>query len=238
MRIYPAIDIKDGQCVRLAQGDFNRKTVYGNNPVEKAFEIARTGAMFLHVVDLDGALGNHTNKIVISEILSNTSLSVELGGGIRDEVTAENWLKTGVNRIVIGSKAIENLDFVKNLIKKHGADRIVVGVDAKDGFVSINGWTNTTNIKAIDFCKELVKIGVKHIVYTDIACDGMMMGPNFKCATKIIKDTKLNVTISGGISSIDDIKKCDKMGAFGVIIGKAFYTGKIDLAEVMKIFGA
>lgn len=236
MKIYPAIDIKEGKCVRLIQGDFNQKTIYGDDPVKQALKIESEGAKYLHVVDLDGALGDFVNVEVIKEIIKNTSLKIELGGGIKTFDIAKKWLEIGVNRIIIGSKALSDITFVETLIKEYGSEKIVVGIDALNGYVAVNGWKTVSDIKVIDFAKKLIGVGVKYVVFTDISKDGMLIGPNLM-ATKEIIDLGLYVTASGGVSENADISHCLALGCDSVIIGKAYYTGRIDLNDVIKRFG-
>ncbi len=236
MKIYPAIDIKEGNVVRLYKGDFDQKTVYSNDPVMMAKTLEDLGAKYLHVVDLDGALGSLENINVIKNIIENTKLLVELGGGIRDLDTAKKWLDLGVNRIIIGSMAVNNINFVKELIKLYGAEKIVVGVDALNGNVAINGWKTITALTALDFCNNLKTIGVKYIVYTDISKDGTLSGPNLEETKKLIDETNMLFTVSGGISSIDDVAGAYRIGADSCIIGKAYYDGAINLKSAIERF--
>lgn len=236
MRIYPAIDLKDGKCVRLLQGDYNKVTVFGD-PIGAALKWANDGASFLHLVDLDGAKeGKSVNQEVIKIILKNINIPIQLGGGIRSLEDIDRLLSLGITRVILGSIAVKNIEVVKEAIKKWGSEKIVVGVDAKDGYVAIHGWLDKTDIKALDFCIELEKIGVKYIVYTDIARDGMLAGYNVNSTKEIVEATSLKVIASGGASSISDLREIEKINCEGVIIGKALYLQKIDLKEAIKEF--
>ncbi len=236
MRIYPAIDLKDGKCVRLVQGDYDRVTIFGD-PVEMALKWEKEGASFLHLVDLDGAkAGMSINEEVIKGIVKAIKIPIQLGGGIRTLEDIERLLNLGITRVILGSIAVKNINIVKEAINKWGDEKIVVGVDAKDGFVAIHGWLDKTNLKAIDFCLELEKLGVKYVVYTDIARDGMLSGYNVLSTKEIVDKTSLKVIASGGASSIDDLKEIEKINCEGVIIGKALYLEKIALKEAIKKF--
>ncbi|NLM04265.1 MAG: 1-(5-phosphoribosyl)-5-[(5-phosphoribosylamino)methylideneamino]imidazole-4-carboxamide isomerase [Clostridiales bacterium] len=232
MLIYPAIDIKDGKCVRLTQGDFNEEKVYFNNPAKVAKIWEDKGAKILHIVDLDGALeGRSKNLDVIQEIVKSVNIPVQLGGGIRSLDTIRELLDMGVDRVILGTKALEDKEMVKKAVDLYGG-RIVIGIDAKDGYVAVEGWTKTSEIKALDFALEMEKIGVKTIVYTDISKDGMLMGPNFQATGELNEKVDMDVIASGGVGSIDDVRTLSKMNLAGVIIGKALYEGKIDLEKM------
>ena len=237
MKLYPAIDLKDGKCVRLLQGNYNEVTVYGNNPGEMAKKWESLGGDFLHIVDLDGAkAGKEVNGKAIRQIVEAIQIPIELGGGIRSIEDIRLQLSRGVHRVILGSAAIKNRTLVKKAIEIFGADRIVVGVDAKDGMVAIEGWLEVTDTSALGFCKELEKMGVQTVIYTDIAKDGMMQGPNIEETRKLVENTHLNIVASGGVSSLEDLKVLEKIGVYGAIIGKAIYTGAIDLEEAAKLF--
>ena len=232
MLIYPAIDIKDGKCVRLTQGDFNEEKVYFNNPAKVAKIWEDKGAKILHIVDLDGALeGRSKNLDVIQEIVKSVNIPVQLGGGIRSLDTIRELLDMGVDRVILGTKALEDKEMVKKAVDLYGG-RIVIGIDAKDGYVAVEGWTKTSEIKALDFALEMEKIGVKTIVYTDISKDGMLMGPNFQATGELNEKVDMDVIASGGVGSMDDVRTLSKMNLAGVIIGKALYEGKIDLEKM------
>lgn len=237
MKLYPAIDIKNGQCVRLRQGKFDDVIIYSNNPVDIAKEWEACGASFIHLVDLDGALCGHAvNAEVIRKIASTVNIPVEVGGGIRNIKDIEDVLALGVSRVIIGTKAVENPNFIKEAIDKFGADKIVAGVDAKDGLVAIHGWEKVSNIKAVDLCMEMKKLGIKTIIYTDISKDGMLSGPNVY-QTKLLSDqTGLDIIASGGVSGLKDLELVDEAGIHGAIIGKALYEKKIDLRQAVAMF--
>lgn len=237
MKLYPAIDIKNGQCVRLRQGKFDDVIIYSNNPVDIAKEWEACGALFIHLVDLDGALCGHAvNAEVIRKIASTVNIPVEVGGGIRNIKDIEDVLALGVSRVIIGTKAVENPNFIKEAVDKFGADKIVAGVDAKDGLVAIHGWEKVSNIKAVDLCMEMKKLGIKTIIYTDISKDGMLSGPNVY-QTKLLSDqTGLDIIASGGVSGLKDLELVDEAGIHGAIIGKALYEKKIDLRQAVAMF--
>ncbi len=237
MKLYPAIDLKDGKCVRLLQGDYNEVTVYGNNPGEMAKKWESLGGDFLHIVDLDGAkLGKGVNEAAIKSIVEAVNIPIELGGGIRSIEDIALQLERGVARVILGSAAIKNKDLVKEAIETFGADKIVVGVDAKGGKVAIEGWLEVTDTTALAFCKELEAMGVKTIIYTDIAKDGMMQGPNIEETAKLVEETNLEIIASGGVSSLEDLKALEQIHVHGAIIGKALYTEAIDLREAVSLF--
>ncbi len=234
MRIYPAIDIKDGNCVRLLQGRFSDLTVYGDNPTEMAKKWESLGGEYIHVVDLDGALkGQGINAKVIKSICKHVNVPVQTGGGIRTMEDIENKLACGISRVIIGTKAVRDADFVKRAVDKYG-DKIVIGIDAKNSMVAIEGWEEVSEFKAVDFAKKMENIGVKTIVYTDIATDGTLQGPNLDAMAEMAKETNLDVIASGGVGSLEHIKTLVPTGVEGVIVGRALYTGNVDLAEAIK----
>lgn len=237
MIVIPAIDIRAGRVVRLRQGDYNRETVYAGLPSEAAAKWEAAGAGMIHVVDLDGALrGKSVNLSVVTDIAKRVKAKIELGGGLRDEASISAALKAGAYRVVIGTGAL-NKDFLASCVKKFG-DRIVVGIDAKDGMVRTKGWTEGSDINALDLAREIERLGVKTVIYTDIATDGMLKGPNIKALSILLDSVKMDVIASGGVSSIDDIMKLKAVGKdnlAGVIIGKALYEDTIDLKEAIKV---
>ncbi len=235
MLVIPAIDLKDGQAVRLYKGDYNQKTVYSNNPEELAKEFETMGAKWLHVVDLDGAKdGKCINLETIRKIKQTTNMSLELGGGIRNIETVALYLdEVGIDRVILGTAAINDPQFLKEAISKYGAKKIVVGVDVKNGYVSTSGWLKTSDVPYLDFIKELEKIGVEYIVVTDISKDGTLQGPNFKMYEQIASVSKINFVVSGGIKDKQNILDVAKKDYYACIVGKAYYEGKVDLKEVI-----
>ena len=235
MIIFPAIDIKDKKCVRLLQGDFQKVNIYSNNPYEMAKKWQNQDAEFIHIVNLNGARGEgNVNDDCIKEILSNVNVPIQVGGGIRDKERAKELLNLGVNRVIVGSMAIKNIELLKELVNEF-KEKIVVSIDAKDGKVALEGWEEVSNVDSLELCKELEDIGVKTIVYTDISKDGMMIGPNFDIYDKLSKETSLDIIASGGVTTLNDIKKLNDMNIYGAIIGKALYENKINLKEVLEI---
>ena len=234
MLLIPAIDLKNGEAVRLYKGDYNQKTVYSSSPIAKTFE--RMGANYLHVVDLDGAKdAKASNLETIKKIRESISIPMELGGGIRNMETVDLYLgEVGIDRVILGTAAINHPEFLKEALNKYGAQRIVVGVDIKDGYVSTSGWLQTSQIYYLDFLKELESIGVKVIVCTDISKDGTLTGPSFDVYKKIKENTSLDFVVSGGVKDKEDIYKVKQLGYYGCIVGKAYYEGKIDLKEVIS----
>ncbi len=234
MRIYPAIDIKDGKCVRLFKGQFSNVTVYGDNPAEMAKKWEAQGGEFIHVVDLDGALkGRGVNSEIIKEICRSVNVPVQTGGGIRTMEDVEYMLQCGINRVIIGTSAVENREFVKKAVAEYGK-RIVIGIDAKNSMVAISGWEEVSSFKAVDFAREMQDLGVATVVYTDIATDGTLKGPNIDAMVEMVKNTKLDVIASGGVGNMSHIRSLTQTGVEGVIVGKALYTDNIDLAEAIK----
>lgn len=236
MKIYPAIDIKNGKCVRLKQGKFNEQTIYSDSPYMIAKKWEDSKASYIHVVDLDGALdGNWTNKDTIKRIVESVNIPVQTGGGIRSTKDIEDRLDVGISRVIIGTLAVKDPEFVKNAVEKFGSDKIVVGIDAKDGMVATDGWETVSELSAVELCKKMKSYGVKTIVYTDIAKDGMLIGPNIDYTKYLIDETGLDIIASGGISSIEDLKEVKSINAEGAIVGKALYTDKVDLSKAIKL---
>ncbi|NLY11356.1 MAG: 1-(5-phosphoribosyl)-5-[(5-phosphoribosylamino)methylideneamino]imidazole-4-carboxamide isomerase [Firmicutes bacterium] len=238
MIIIPAIDIIDGQCVRLKQGDYSQTTVYHSNPVEVAQEFERLGAELIHVVDLDGAkAGTLQNLDLILKMAEALSIPIELGGGIRDFETVKKVLNSGVQRVILGTAVLHNPPWLKEAIDAFG-ERIIIGIDAKDGYVAVDGWLETTTVPSLTLAETMHKIGVQEIIYTDIARDGMLQGPNLE-GLKMMSKAGVKLIASGGISTIEDVQKVKELeeshGVCGAIIGKALYTGAIDLAEAIEV---
>ncbi len=235
MQIYPAIDIKNGQCVRLKQGKFDNATIYGN-PFEMAVKWVEAGATFIHLVDLDGAReGTSCNNEIIERIAKDLKVPVQTGGGIRSICDIEEKLNLGVSRVILGTIAVKNPEIVKEAVEIYG-DKIAVGIDAVNGKVAVEGWEEVSQISALDLCKKMKNYGVKTIIYTDISKDGMMIGPNIDTTKEIVKLTDMNIIASGGISSISDLEACKLINVHGVIIGKALYQGTLNLKEVINRF--
>ena len=237
MRIYPAIDIKDGQCVRLLQGRFSDMTVYGKNPAETALKWERKGGEYIHVVDLDGALkGCGVNSDAIKEICSRVHVPVQTGGGIRTLEDIRQRLDCGVSRVIIGTKAVSDSDFVKRALDIY-KEKIVIGIDAKDGMVAVEGWEKTSDFTAVEFAKKMTELGVQTIVYTDIATDGTLQGPNTAAMREMTASVNADIIASGGIGNIEHIKSLVPVGVEGVIVGRALYTGSVDLREAIREIG-
>jgi phosphoribosylformimino-5-aminoimidazole carboxamide ribotide isomerase len=238
MEVIPAIDIRNGNCVRLYKGDFEQETIYGD-PIEMARLWASKGASRLHIVDLDGALdGKPTNLELISKIVKEVEVPVQVGGGIRTMEIIKSYLSVGVDRVIIGTAAIENPKLVVEGIKEFGAARIVVGIDAKNNYVATEGWLETSDTTVIDLGKAMKARGVEWVVYTDISKDGTLTGPNIESTQTLAKETGLKVIASGGVSKLEDIKNLkmiEEDGVVGVITGKAIYTNSLDLEEAIKI---
>jgi phosphoribosylformimino-5-aminoimidazole carboxamide ribotide isomerase len=237
MRLYPAIDIKNGQCVRLRQGQFQDVLVYSNSPSKIAKQWENAGASFIHIVDLDGALAGHSvNEEAIKEITKSVKVPIQVGGGIRTIKDIENKLNLGVNRVIIGTKAVESSAFIKEAISTFGADKIVIGIDAKNGMVAIEGWEKVSNYNAVTLGIHMKEIGVKTIVYTDIAKDGMLQGPNLEHTKEMVEATGLDIIASGGVSSLKDLEMLSDISVHGAIIGKALYENRIELKNAVELF--
>lgn len=235
MIIFPAIDIKDGNCVRLKQGKFEDMDVYFDNPIEVAKTWEAKGAEFIHIVDLDGAKdGKSKNLEIISEIAKTVNIPIQVGGGIRTREAVQTLLDAGVNRVILGTAAVNEKELLKSLVSEY-AEKIVVSIDAKDGIVAIDGWINLSSLNSVDFVKELEEIGVQTIVYTDIAKDGMMEGPNFDIYRELMEKNSIDIIASGGVSTIDDVVKLSEMNMYGAIIGKALYIENIKLEDALEV---
>ena len=235
MKIFPAIDSKDKKCVRLVKGDFDNKTEYKMSPVEQANKFNDHGFKNLHIVDLDGALtGKTVNLDIIQEIVSKFDLKIEIGGGIRNFESIQKYNDAGVEKVILGSAAINDKNFLKEACEKF-PNKIALGLDAKDGYLSVSGWKENSNQLTLDYLKEVNDFGVSRLIYTDISRDGMKQSPNFEETSKVAEMSKCPVIISGGVSSIDDIKKAKKLeNVEGIIVGKAIYDGDIGLEELAK----
>jgi phosphoribosylformimino-5-aminoimidazole carboxamide ribotide isomerase len=237
MEIIPAIDLRDGKCVRLYQGDYNQQTIFDEEPAAVALRWYSQGAQWLHIVDLDGAnAGEPRNMVVVEEIVKESGLLVELGGGIRQENIAEELLHKGVSRIILGTSAIENPGLVEKLCQRFG-QAIIVGLDARDGKIATHGWQKDTIVDVLELGREMVEVGVRRFIYTDIKRDGTLTEPNFDMVSKLVAGVNVPVIVAGGISRLEHLQRLKELGVEGAIIGKALYTGDIDLQEAVINFG-
>ena len=235
MHIYPAIDLYEGKAVRLYKGQYQEMTVYNENPVEVALHFQKAGAKHLHLVDLEGAkLGTTSNLPVIAKILESTDLFVEVGGGIRSMETIDAYLSLGVDRVILGTAAVTDREFLQQVLNKYG-EKIAVGVDLKDGYVAIRGWTEKSQFTADAFFADLQALGVQTVICTDISRDGAMQGTNRELYQTLSRKYTIQLIASGGVSSLEDVQALEQMGLYGAIIGKAYYTGAIDIAEAVEV---
>jgi len=235
MFIFPAIDLYEGKAVRLYKGDYNEMTVYSERPWEIAEDFYNQGARHIHLVDLEGARDGTTPNIeIVKKIIATADLFVEIGGGIRSMDTVKAYVDAGVDRVILGTAAVKDEEFLKAAIAAYG-DKIAVGIDLKDGYVAIKGWTETVPYTGFEFCEKMESLGVKTVICTDISKDGAMQGTNHELYCEMSRRFNLNITASGGVSSIDDVEKLNRLGIYGAIIGKAYYTGAIVLKEAVDI---
>lgn len=233
MTIYPAIDILGGKCVRLTQGRYDDSTVYGDVPSEMAKKWESLGAKWLHLVDLDGAKsGKPINIEAITNVIKSINIPIELGGGIRTLGDIDTLISMGISRIILGTSAVKSKQLVIDAVKKYG-DKIAVGIDAKDGFVAISGWEKVSSFKAVEFARLMEKCGVKTIIYTDIATDGMLTGPNLSAMKEMAQSVSMNVIASGGVSKFGDVKNLIPTRVSGVVVGRALYTGNVTMEELI-----
>ena len=238
MQIFPAIDLRGGQVVRLYQGDYDRETVYAADPCAVARSFLAAGARYLHVVDLDGARdGMLANFETIAAIVKQGGLYIEVGGGIRTEDRIRRYLDLGVGRCILGTIAVRDFDFTARMARTYG-DRIAVGVDARDGYVAVSGWKELSAERGVDFCRRLRDAGVKTVIYTDISRDGAEAGTNLDLYRELAEIDGLDITASGGVSSIEELKELQRIGTRAAILGKALYTGRLDLKTVIAEVGA
>ena len=234
MEVIPSIDLKSGRCVRLYQGDYTRETVYSEDPVAVAQSWQDQGAPRLHLVDLDGAAaGTPVNLVIISSIIDRLTIPVQVGGGIRGQQTADKLLDAGADRVVIGTAAVQDPLLVNQLCRKYGSHRVVVAVDARDGRVAIRGWTEKTTVTTLELAKQMSRLGVIRILYTDIQRDGTLTEPNFAANATLVKETGMAVLASGGIASVEHISGLVQTGVEGVVVGSALYTGAVSLPEAL-----
>ena len=234
MIIFPAIDLYEKKAVRLYKGDYQNMTVYSENPIEIARDFEQKGATHIHMVDLEGAKDGTTPNIdIVRQVANETGLFVEIGGGIRSEETVEKYLSAGVDRVILGTAAVTNPEFLRSAVARFG-DKIAVGADVKDGFIAIKGWVEKSEIALEDFLNDMQKIGVRYIICTDISKDGAMRGTNLELYRALSKKYSMNITASGGVSSLEDVKMLREMDIYGAIIGKAYYIGAIDLKDALE----
>lgn len=234
MELYPAIDLYDKCAVRLKRGDYDRMTVYSNDPISVAASFKSAGASWLHTVDLEGARdGGTPNCDIIERLAKESGLKVEIGGGIRDMQTVEKYINAGVSRVILGTAALTDPAFLRGSVEKY-ASKVAVGVDIKDGFVAIRGWRDVSERECFDFCRELEEIGVATVICTDISRDGMMGGTNLELYRDLSREFKMEFIASGGVSTLDDIRALDSMGMSGAILGRALYEKTLDLAEALE----
>ncbi|HCO79013.1 MULTISPECIES: 1-(5-phosphoribosyl)-5-[(5-phosphoribosylamino)methylideneamino]imidazole-4-carboxamide isomerase [Bacillus] len=235
--LYPAIDMRNGKCVRLVQGDYDQETIYGDSPLDMARRFANEGAKWIHLVDLDGAkAGKRVNHEHVLAIASSLDVNVQIGGGIRTEEDVAFYLNNGVSRVILGSSAVSNPIFVKKMLAQYG-EKIAIGIDARNGFVSTEGWLETSEVKAEELGKELAKEGAEVFIFTDIQMDGMLSGPNVESTVRLAEATGKQVIASGGVSAVGDLQKLSaqkQTGVSGAIIGKALYTKQFTLAEAFE----
>ena len=235
MLIYPAIDLYEGKAVRLFKGDYAQMTVYSNDPPVLAEDFAGCGATHMHIVDLEGAkTGRTPNMKTILEIKERGGLFCQVGGGIRSMEVVDRYLGAGLDRVILGTAAVTESGFVERAVEKYG-ERIAVGIDIKDGFVAIRGWTEKSDWNAFDFCHKMQNIGVKTLICTDISKDGAMSGTNHELYGRLMKSFDMNIIASGGVSSVEDIRRLADVGLYGAIVGKAYYTGSIDLGKAIEV---
>jgi phosphoribosylformimino-5-aminoimidazole carboxamide ribotide isomerase len=233
--IYPAIDMKGGKCVRLLQGDYDKETIYGDSPFEMAQQFAIDGAQWIHMVDLDGAKdGKRVNDQFVIQAAKELKVNIQIGGGIRTEADILHYLENGVTRVIIGSIAVSNPEFAIEMIQKYGK-QIAVGIDAKNGYVATHGWLDTSKVKAIDLGKRFADAGAESFIFTDIATDGTLSGPNIAAICEMADITSKNVIASGGVSSLEDLKALSEKGIQGAIVGKALYENRFSLKEALEL---
>lgn len=235
MHIFPAIDLYEGKAVRLYKGDYDRMTVYSEDPPAIGEEFAAAGAEYIHIVDLEGAReGTTPNLETVKEIKRRSGLFCEIGGGIRSMDTVDRYMEAGMDRVILGTAAVTDPDFAEEAVGKYG-EKIAIGVDLRDGMVAIKGWTEKSGMEAMDFCKKMEAMGVKTLIVTDISRDGAMKGTNASLYETLTGELSLQIVASGGVSHMEDVKRLAAMGLYGAIIGKAWYIGAIDLAEAIRI---
>lgn len=234
MEVIPAIDLRGGRCVRLRQGDFDQETVFSDDPVAMALRWQKQGGPRLHLVDLDGAAtGNPAHLEIITAIVAALDIPVQVGGGIRSAATTRAWLAVGVERVVIGTAAVRDPDMVREVCLEHGSERVVVSIDARDGMVALQGWSEASEVSVLELAHRMAELGVERLLYTDIARDGMLTGPDTDTNARLVRETGMAVLASGGVSSVEDVRRLAATGAEGVIVGRALYTGAVRLPEAI-----
>lgn len=237
MQLYPAIDVKNGKCVRLLQGKFDQETIFHDNPVEVALKWEKLGGTYIHIVDLDGALdGKWVNKEAIKAVVEAVNVPVQTGGGVRTLDDIKERLDVGIDRVIIGTMAVKDPEFVKNAVDRFGAEHIAVGIDAKNGYVATHGWEQVSNLEAVSFALQMKDYGVNVIIYTDISKDGTMQGPNIEQTKALVDATGMYIIASGGVSKMSDLADTSQIGVGGTIIGKALYLEAIQLDEAVNQF--
>ena len=235
MLIFPAIDLYEGKAVRLFKGDYAQMTVYSENPTDVCRDFAAAGATHVHLVDLEGAKNGETpNFETVRAIKESCGLFCEIGGGVRNHEVIDRYLSAGIDRVILGTAAVTQEGFVEEAVARHG-EKIAVGVDIRDGYVAVKGWTEKSSLEAFAFCEKMQKIGVKTLICTDISRDGAMQGTNLELYREMSKRFSLDIVASGGVSSIDDVKRLTAMGLYGAIVGKAYYTGAVSLQEAIEV---
>ena len=235
MKLFPAIDLYEGKAVRLYKGDYTQMTVYSDDPASIATDFAASGATCIHIVDLEGAKSGTTpNFDTVCKIKATSGLFCEVGGGIRSMDVIDKYLSAGIDRVILGTAAVGNLDFVKSAVDKYG-ERIAVGADLKDGYVAVKGWIEKTDLSCEDFFRQMQDVGVKTVICTDISKDGAMMGANLELYRTLSQKFSMQIVASGGVSSLEDVKRLSEMGLYGAIIGKAYYTGAINLKKAVEV---
>lgn len=235
MYIFPAIDLYEGKAVRLLRGEYDKMTIYSENPIEIAYEFQKAGASHIHMVDLEGAkTGGTPNLDIVKEVAEKTDLFVEIGGGIRSMEVIDAYIGAGIDRVILGTAAVQDKAFVKAAVDKY-SEKIAVGVDIKDGYVAIKGWTEKSEYTCFDFCEEMQKLGVRTLICTDVSKDGAMQGTNRELYKELSEKFNMQIVASGGVSSIEDVKALAAMNLYGAIIGKAYYTKAISLEEAIEV---
>lgn len=235
MLIFPAIDLYDKKAVRLFKGDYNQMTIYSENPLDVAKSFKAAGAEYIHMVDLEGAKdGTTPNFDIVASVAKESGLKVEIGGGIRNEETVKKYIDAGVMRVILGTAALNDRQFLESVCKKYG-DKIAVGADLKDGQVAVKGWLETSNVSGMDFLSQMESLGVKTVICTDISRDGAMRGTNRELYRELSEKFSMDIVASGGVSTLDDVKALREMDLYGAIVGKAIYTGDIDLSEAIEV---